>query len=70
MQLGEGVEEAPTLAWLKARGIDPDEVWPIDPGRVDKLKFVHSDDVLEDRGLQIFGWEPHDRARGPLCQRK
>ena len=63
IKLGEGVTDARTLGWLKQRGIELDDVWPIDPVRADKLKINSDDDVLEDGGLQILGSERHDSRR-------
>ena len=63
IKLGEGVTEPRTLAWLNERGIDLDDVWPIDPVRAEKLKVDEDDDVLEEGGLQIIGSERHDSRR-------
>ena len=63
IKLGEGVKDARTLGWLRARGIDLDDVLPVDPVRADKLKIENDDDVLEDGGLQILGSERHDSRR-------
>ena len=63
IKLGAGVKEPRTLAWLKERGVELDDVWPIDPVRADKIKIEHDDDVLEDGGLQIIGSERHDSRR-------
>ncbi|MEE2848021.1 MAG: preprotein translocase subunit SecA, partial [Gemmatimonadota bacterium] len=63
IKLGAGVTEPRTLAWLKDRGIELDDVWPIDPVRAEKLKVEADDDVLEEGGLQILGSERHDSRR-------
>ncbi len=63
IKLGEGVMDERTLGWLKERGIELDDVWPIDPVRADKLKVDADDDVLEYGGLQILGSERHDSRR-------
>ena len=63
IKLGEGVTEARSRGWLKERGIELDDVWPIDPVRADKLRVEEDDDVLEDGGLQILGSERHDSRR-------
>ncbi len=63
IKLGEGVTGARTLGWLKERGIELDDVWPIDPVRGEKLQVSADDDVLEAGGLQIIGSERHDSRR-------
>jgi preprotein translocase subunit SecA len=63
IKLGEGVTVARTVEWLEQRGIDAEEVWPIDPVRGEKLKLDAPDDVLEEGGLQIIGSERHDSRR-------
>lgn len=63
IKLGAGVTEARTVAWLKDRGIEVEEVLPVDPVRAEKLRLDDDDDVLEDGGLQILGSERHDSRR-------
>ncbi len=63
IKLGAGVTEARTVAWLKDRGIEVEEVLPVDPVRAEKLRLEDDDDVLEDGGLQILGSERHDSRR-------
>ncbi len=63
IKLGAGVTEPRTLGWLKDRGIELDDVWPIDPVRAEKLRVEADDDVLEAGGLQILGSERHDSRR-------
>ena len=63
IKLGAGVNEPRTLGWLKERGVELDDVWPVDPVRADKLKIEDDEDVLEDGGLQIIGSERHDSRR-------
>ncbi|MDA0310525.1 MAG: preprotein translocase subunit SecA, partial [Gemmatimonadetes bacterium] len=63
IKLGTGVTEKRTLGWLKQRGIDLDDVMPVDPVRAEKLKIKTDDDVLEEGGLQILGSERHDSRR-------
>ncbi len=63
IKLGGGVTEARTVGWLKARGIDPDDVMPVDPVRAERLKLDEDDDILEEGGLQIIGSERHDSRR-------
>jgi preprotein translocase subunit SecA len=63
IKLGKGVTEARTVAWLRDRGIDVDDVLPVDPVRAEKLTLEDDDDVLEEGGLQIIGSERHDSRR-------
>ena len=63
IKLGEGVTDDRTKAWLDGRGVDLDDVWPIDPVRAEKLKVEAPDDLLEDGGLHIIGSERHDSRR-------
>lgn len=63
IKLGAGVTEARTVAWLKDRGVEVEEVLPVDPVRAEKLRLEDDDDVLEDGGLQILGSERHDSRR-------
>lgn len=63
IKLGEGITEPRTLRWLRERGIELDDVMPVDPVRADKLRITDDDDVLEEGGLQILGSERHDSRR-------
>jgi len=63
IKLGDGVTDARTVGWLNERGIDPDDVWPIDPVRAEKMSLKKDDDILDDGGLQILGSERHDSRR-------
>ncbi len=63
IKLGDGVTRPRTLRWLNERGLDIDDVMPVDPVRAEKIKLVNEDDVLEDGGLQIIGSERHDSRR-------
>ncbi len=63
IKLGAGVTEARTVGWLKARGIDPQDVLPVDPVRAEKLKLDDDDDLIEEGGLQILGSARHDSRR-------
>jgi len=63
IKLGEGVTEPRTVAWVNERGLDLDEVLPVDPVRAEKLRLDDDDDVLEEGGLQILGSERHDSRR-------
>jgi preprotein translocase subunit SecA len=57
------VTEARTVGWIEERGVDLEEVLPVDPVRAEKLKLDSDDDVLEAGGLQIIGSERHDSRR-------
>ncbi|MGB0674821.1 MAG: SEC-C metal-binding domain-containing protein, partial [Candidatus Nanopelagicales bacterium] len=63
IKLQDSVKETRTLAWVRDRGVDLDEVLPVDPVRSEKLKLEDDDDVLEAGGLQIIGSERHDSRR-------
>ena len=63
IKLHDSVKETRTLAWVRDRGVDLDEVLPVDPVRSEKLKLEDDDDVLEAGGLQIIGSERHDSRR-------
>jgi preprotein translocase subunit SecA len=63
IKLGKGVTEPRTVEWLRQRGLNPEELLPVDPVRAEKLKLEAPDDVLEDGGLQIVGSERHDSRR-------
>src|SRR5690606_26778573 len=63
IKLGAGVTEPRTLGWLKGRGVELDDVLPVDPVRAESLKIQDDEDVLEDGGLQIIGSERHDSRR-------
>ncbi len=63
IKLGAGVTEARTVGWIRERGLDLDDVLPVDPVRAEKLKLDTDDAVLEAGGLQIIGSERHDSRR-------
>lgn len=63
IKLGSSITEPRTVGWLSERGIDIDEVMPVDPVRSEKLKLNKDSDVLEEGGLQIIGSERHDSRR-------
>jgi preprotein translocase subunit SecA len=63
IKLGKGVTEARTVAWLHGRGVDVDDVRPVDPVRAERITLDDDDDVLEEGGLQIIGSERHDSRR-------
>jgi len=64
IKLGEGVTDARTVGWLKAKGIDLNEAQPVDPTRWDdKIESRSDDHVVEDGGLHILGSERHESRR-------
>ena len=63
IKLAPEVTEPRTLAWLKSRDIELDDVLPVDPVRAEKLRVEDDEDVLEAGGLQIIGSERHDSRR-------
>jgi|DewCreStandDraft_2_1066082.scaffolds.fasta_scaffold00605_13 preprotein translocase subunit SecA len=64
IKLGLGVTEPRTVAWLKARGIDPRSLGqPADPSRQVDFDRLRDDDVLEVGGLHIIGSERHEARR-------
>jgi preprotein translocase subunit SecA len=64
IKLGEGVREPRTLAWVKAKGIDPATVvTPADPARALDPSRLDDDDVIETGGLHIIGSERHESRR-------
>jgi preprotein translocase subunit SecA len=63
IKLGNGVTEARTVAWLNGRGVDVDDVLPVDPVRAERITLDDDEDVLEEGGLQIIGSERHDSRR-------
>ncbi|MFC1660098.1 preprotein translocase subunit SecA [Gemmatimonadota bacterium] len=63
IKLGEGVTEARTVAWAKARGLDLEELLPVDPVRYKEPEKLVDDDVLELGGLHILGSERHESRR-------
>jgi preprotein translocase subunit SecA len=63
IKLGKGVTESRTIGWIKARGIDPADVAPIDPNRWVDPATKPDDFELEDGGLHIIGSERHESRR-------
>jgi preprotein translocase subunit SecA len=64
IKLGEGVTEPRTVGWVKARGLDLNEVQPVDPTRWDdKIEKRDDDHLIEDGGLHILGSERHESRR-------
>ncbi|MYF60491.1 MAG: preprotein translocase subunit SecA [Gammaproteobacteria bacterium] len=64
IKLGEGVRAARTVGWARARGLDLDELYPVDPRRVTMdLEKKPDDFVVEVGGLHILGSARHDSRR-------
>ena len=64
IKLGEGVKDARTAGWARARGLDLDELYPVDPRRVTVDLETRPDDFLiEIGGLHILGSARHDSRR-------
>ncbi len=63
IKLGAGVTDARTVAWARGRGLDPEEMLPIDPVRAEKMDVSDDDEMLECGGLHILGSERHDSRR-------
>ena len=64
IKLGEGVRDARTVGWARARGLDLDELYPVDPRRVTvDLEKKPDDFVVEIGGLHILGSARHDSRR-------
>jgi preprotein translocase subunit SecA len=64
IKLGAGVTEPRTVGWAKARGLDIDELQPVDPTlHDDKLTTRPDDTLIEEGGLHILGSERHESRR-------
>jgi len=63
IKLGEGITDARTVGWVRDKGIELEEVLPVDPVRAEKMRLESDDDVIEEGGLQILGSERHDSRR-------
>ena len=63
IKLGAGVTQARTVAWAKGKGLDLEELGPVDPGRWADLNKVSDDHVIELGGLHILGSERHESRR-------
>ena len=64
IKLGEGVRDARTVGWARARKLDLEELYPVDPRRVTVDLEVKPDDFLiEIGGLHILGSARHDSRR-------
>jgi preprotein translocase subunit SecA len=63
IKLGEGVTEARTVAWAKARELDLEEIASIDPNLWKDLSTQPDDFLIEPGGLHILGSERHESRR-------
>jgi preprotein translocase subunit SecA len=63
IKLGEGVTDTRTVAWAKDRGLEIEELLPVDPVRYKEPGKLTDDDVLEVGGLHILGSERHESRR-------
>jgi preprotein translocase subunit SecA len=63
IKLGRDVTEARTVTWVKAKGLDPEEMLPVDPVRAEKMDVSDDDEVLDMGGLHILGSERHESRR-------
>jgi len=51
------------VGWVKAKGLDPEEMLPVDPVRAEKMNVDDDEELLEDGGLHIVGSERHESRR-------
>jgi preprotein translocase subunit SecA len=63
IKLGEGVTEPRTVGWAKARGLELQDLVPVDPTREVDLENESDDYVIEEGGLHILGSERHESRR-------
>ena len=64
IKLGAGVTDARTIGWAKAKGLDVEDLQPVDPTHYDeKAKERPDDHVIELGGLHILGSERHESRR-------
>ncbi len=64
IKLGEGVRDQRTLDWVRGRGLDIEDVQPVDPTTYDeKLETRPPDHEVELGGLHIIGSERHESRR-------
>ncbi len=63
IKLGEGVTDARTVGWARSRGLDVEELNPVDPGLWTDLSDKPADHVIECGGLHILGSERHESRR-------
>ncbi len=63
IKLGKGVTDARTVGWAKERGLNLEELPPLDPNRWADLTTKDDDYVIDPGGLQILGSERHESRR-------
>ena len=63
IKLGEGVTEPRTVGWARERGLDLDELIPVDPSLAHDLNEKPDDFVIAEGGLHILGSERHESRR-------
>ena len=63
IKLGEGVVEPRTVAWARERGLDLEELAPVDPTREMDFTDKPDDYVIQVGGLHILGSERHESRR-------
>jgi preprotein translocase subunit SecA len=64
IKLGAGVTEMRTVGWCRERGLDLNDVQPVDPTRWDdKIESRPDDHEIELGGLHILGSERHESRR-------
>ncbi len=64
IKLGDEVRDARTVGWARERGLDLNELYPVDPRRATAdLEKKPDDHVVEIGGLHILGSARHDSRR-------
>jgi preprotein translocase subunit SecA len=63
IKLGEGVTDPRTVGWAKERGLNLEELAPIDPNLWVDLSKQPDDYLIEPGGLHILGSERHESRR-------
>ena len=63
IKLGPGVTEPRTMAWVRKRELELEEVATTDPNRWEDLDGKPDDHVVEEGGLHILGSERHEARR-------
>ncbi len=64
IKLGEGVTDTRTVGWARERGLELNDVQPVDPTRWDdKIESRSDDHEIEMGGLHILGSERHESRR-------
>ena len=63
IKLGEGVVEARSVGWARERGLDLEELVPVDPTREMDFENKPDDYVIQVGGLYILGSERHESRR-------